>query len=321
MKIERNHDYSHKQTRSNRLIKNIKLLTATMLLIIASAANMFASAREYAGTEAEALNSAAFTYTITDNTAPPEEDDYGVKVIFNGSNLAGAELIAGTTYVPLKSYFAFYENAVITWDEATETATVKNAGFHIIAQKNANYITSNGRVFYSDSPVIIIGETLYIPVRSAAAATGAAVTWSENSSTVTVEARSSTIPSADEYYNADDLLWLSRIIHAESRGEPLTGKIAVGCVIINRMSSPDFPDSIYSVIFDSKHGTQFTPTASGTIYNTPTEESETAAKICLEGYTLSDSIQYFINESIATSTWVSTTRQYQLTIGNHDFYS
>jgi len=325
MNTERNHDYSCKHTRrSKKFTKKLKLLIASLLLIIASAANMFASAREDAGTkraEAQSLDSAAFSYVIIDKSAPLPTEDFGVKVTFNGTELAGAMLVSETTYVPLKNYFAFYENAVISWDEATETATVKNVGFHITAQKDSNYITSNGRVFYSDSAIIIIDETLYVPIRTVAAATAANVIWSENSSTVTVSARASTIPSADEFYNTDDLLWLSRIIHAESRGEPLEGKIAVGCVILNRTASPDFPDTIYSVIFDAKHGTQFTPTAIGTIYNTPTDESLIAAKICLEGYSLSSSIQYFINESIATSTWVKTTREYQLTIGNHDFYS
>ena len=162
---------------------------------------------------------------------------------------------------------------------------------------------------------------LFVPLRSLAAATGGVTVWDETSWTASVSGMTGRIASGADYYDSDDLYWLSRIIHAESQGEPLDGKIAVGCVILNRMASEEFPDTIYEVIFDRRHGTQFTPTATGTIYNTPNAESVQAAKICLEGYTLSETIQYFINESIATNTWVVYNRPYKLTIGNHDFYS
>lgn len=74
-------------------------------------------------------------------------------------------------------------------------------------------------------------------------------------------------------YNADDLYWLARIISAESRGESLDGKIAVGNVVLNRVASSDFPDTIYGVIFDDRWGGQFEPVRNGTIYQTPTEDS------------------------------------------------
>jgi N-acetylmuramoyl-L-alanine amidase len=94
---------------------------------------------------------------------------------------------------------------------------------------------------------------------------------------------SGTIVSGDQYYDSDDVKWLSRIINAEAEAEPLEGKIAVGNVVLNRVASDEFPDTIYSVIFDKANGVQFSPTASGAIYNTPTDESVLAAKMCLDG--------------------------------------
>jgi N-acetylmuramoyl-L-alanine amidase len=100
----------------------------------------------------------------------------------------------------------------------------------------------------------------------------------------------------------------------------MKGKIAVGNVVLNRVRSSAYPNTIYGVIFDKRYGIQFSPVANGTIYNTPTAESIIAAKICLEGYTLSNEILYFLNPSIVGSSWITKTRPYAFKVGNHAFY-
>ena len=94
----------------------------------------------------------------------------------------------------------------------------------------------------------------------------------------------------------------------------------MGNVVLNRVRSSQYPNTVKGVIFDTKYGTQFSPVASGTIYNTPTASSIRAAKICLEGYSLSTKMIYFYNPKIATSSWIGRTRPYIMTIGNHKFY-
>ena len=84
--------------------------------------------------------------------------------------------------------------------------------------------------------------------------------------------------SGDTYYWDGAVMWLSRIIYAEANTEPLLGKIAVGNVIMNRVNSSEFPDTIYSVIFDKNYGIQFTPVANGSIYNDANAECERAAR-------------------------------------------
>ena len=129
------------------------------------------------------------------------------------------------------------------------------------------------------------------------------------------------LKSADKFYREDEVYWLSKIISAESRGESLEGKIAVGNVVLNRVRSAQFPNTIYGVIFDKKFGVQFTPVANGTIYQEPTAESIIAAKICLEGYSLSNDILYFLNPKYSTASWVQSNRPFAFTIGNHSFYN
>jgi N-acetylmuramoyl-L-alanine amidase len=100
----------------------------------------------------------------------------------------------------------------------------------------------------------------------------------------------------------------------------MKGKLAVGNVILNRVRSSAYPNTIYGVIFDRKYGTQFSPVANGTIYNTPTADSIIAAKMCLEGYSLSSDILYFVNPKKAPNSWIAQNRTYAFTVGNHAFF-
>ncbi len=126
----------------------------------------------------------------------------------------------------------------------------------------------------------------------------------------------------DGFYDGDDLFWLSRIIRAESETEPFEGKIAVGNVVLNRVRSSSFPDDVKGVVFDRRGGVaQFSPASTDAIYAEPGRESVAAAKICLEGFSLSDEIIFFMNPDLATSSWISDNRPAVMTIGNHTFYS
>jgi N-acetylmuramoyl-L-alanine amidase len=129
------------------------------------------------------------------------------------------------------------------------------------------------------------------------------------------------LKSADKVYDDGAVYWLSRIISAEARGESLRGKMAVGNVVLNRVRSTQFPNTIYGVIFDKKYGVQFAPTANGTIYHAPTEESIIAAKMCLEGYSISNTALYFFNPRYTSGSWVRQNREYAFTLGNHMFFN
>jgi N-acetylmuramoyl-L-alanine amidase len=159
---------------------------------------------------------------------------------------------------------------------------------------------------------------LYIPASVFAKAVGMTLNAEEGS--VTIKGSYSPILHADKFYRSDEVFWLARIIHAESRGEALIGQIAVGNVVLNRVRSAYYPNTIYGVIFDRKYGVQFSPILDGSIYNTPGYNATLAAKIALEGYDVSEGAFFFLNTALATSSWIPRTREYAFTIGNHDFY-
>lgn len=343
-----NTENNHTRSKSAYSITNaVRYALAIVVLLVTMTANMSASSENQAELTflertAAASEESSVTTDYTEKVSPymyvnrtvyeemqavaqAERQANTVTVSVDGNVISGAryESASGTTYVPLRQYFisSSLKNTSITWNKAESCAEITTGNLSISVKENSNYIISNERVFFSEAKTFIENGVMYIPIRLLTSATASKIEWNEVERKVTVTSGDGTLESGETYYNQDDLYWLSRIIHAESRGEPFEGKIAVGCVVMNRVKSAEFPDTVYDVIFDAKHGIQFTPAASGTVYNDPEPESIAAAKICLEGYTLSQTIKYFINEKLATTTWVTTSRSHEISIGNHDFYS
>lgn len=245
-----------------------------------------------------------------------------ILIYLNGKEIKNAEalLIDSITYVPLRKLAESSYTCKITYSDRTKTATVSYEGNTITVTTGKKYISVNGRYFYGIGATKNINGSLYVPIRPLSRALGLDVKWNESTRSVNLTKASWKLEDAEAYYNSDELYWLSRIIEAESGGEVLEGKIAVGNVVLNRVADKRYPNTIYGVIFDFKNGIQFTPAYTGTIYNTPSQESIIAAKICLEGYEIKPGVLFFFNPRIATTNWISKNRPFAMRIGNHDFY-
>ncbi|WNQ13384.1 cell wall hydrolase [Paenibacillus aurantius] len=108
---------------------------------------------------------------------------------------------------------------------------------------------------------------------------------------------------------------LARIIHAEARGESFQGQVAVGAVVLNRVQSNSFPDSISGVIFQPG---QFSAVRDGQYQLAPDSSAYEAARTALNGYDPTGGALFYYNPAIATSSWMKA-RPAKLTIGNHVF--
>lgn len=112
-----------------------------------------------------------------------------------------------------------------------------------------------------------------------------------------------------------------RLVSAETTGEPFEGQLAVATVIINRVKSSNFANSITGVIMDKSWGYQFTPVLDGRINNPPTASAKKAVDMVLGGYrSFGPEVMWFVNPRKAESPWIVQNRTYFKTIGNHDFY-
>lgn len=231
---------------------------------------------------------------------------------------AAPQLLGGSTYVSLRAVGqALRKDLSLSW-EGRAVATA--GGLTLTAKPGDYYIEANGRELYVPGTVLIQGGRTLVPVRVLAKALDATVSWNPATGDVDLSRGSGAITPASAAYSPDDLYWLARIISAESQGEPLEGKIAVGNVVLNRVRDSEFPNTVYDVIFDSRWGGQFTPVRNGTIYQEPTAESLLAAKLCLDGANTVGSSLYFLSPTLATSHWIMDNRPLVACIGNHWFY-
>lgn len=108
---------------------------------------------------------------------------------------------------------------------------------------------------------------------------------------------------------------LARCIHGEARGEPYAGKVAVAAVVLNRVESPQFPNTIAGVIYQPL---AFTAVADGQINLTPNKDAINAARDALNGWDPTYGALYYWNPQTATSKWIWT-RTVTLKIGKHWF--
>lgn len=115
--------------------------------------------------------------------------------------------------------------------------------------------------------------------------------------------------------NSNDLNLLARLIYAESRGEPYTGQVAVGAVVLNRVKSSSFPNTISGVIYQSG---AFSVVNDGQINLTPNETAKKAAQDALNGWDPTYGALYYFNPKTATNSWIWS-RPLTVQIGNHRF--
>jgi len=220
-------------------------------------------------------------------------------------------LESGVTYVPLRALLDAFGGWELHWDTAKGEAVASCGTTHLEADPTADTITVGGHT-YSGSVTVRSGCT-YVPLRLTTAACGGGVAWDGAFGGVAV-----TSPNAS--YDAAELYWLSHIISAESEGESMEGQVAVGNVVLNRVASDNFPNSVQAVVFDSRDGVQFEPVSNGTVYNTPAASAVLAAKQALDGAETVGKCMYFYAPALSKGLWVNANRTYYTTIGCHRFY-
>ena len=126
---------------------------------------------------------------------------------------------------------------------------------------------------------------------------------------------SSSTSSGGGTSNSSNVNLLARLIYGEARGEPYTGQVAVGAVVMNRVKSSSFPNSISGVIYQAG---SFDAVRDGQINLTPDATAKKAAQDALNGWDPSYGAIYYFNPSTATNKWIWS-RPMTITIGRHRF--
>lgn len=120
-------------------------------------------------------------------------------------------------------------------------------------------------------------------------------------------------------FSQSDIELLAKLVYAEARGEPYTGKVAVAATVLNRLKDPKYPNTISGVIYQVVDGYyQYSPVQDGQINLTPDETARRAAMDAIAGYDPTGGATIFFNPGKTGDLWVRS-KAYITTIGNHIF--
>ncbi len=199
----------------------------------------------------------------------------------------------------------------IPWEEQAEALTLKRGSTGSTVKtlqtklKNWGYYTGAVDGIYGTQTV---NAVKYFQRKNGLTVDGIAGNKTLSAMGISSGSSTNTSSSSDTYL-------LARLIHAEARGEPYTGQVAVGAVVLNRMRSSLFPNTMAGVIYQPW---AFTCVNDGQINLTPNDTAMRAAKDALNGWDPSNGCLYYYNPRTATSSWIWS-RKVAITIGNHSF--
>lgn len=253
-------------------------------------------------------------------------DDGGaqsVPVYIDGLLSARAYVSGEAVFLPPEAVCAAARLSM-SWSEDNGTLTLSVPGAVLTGHKDDGYFEADGRYIYAPDGWLVKGDVLYLPSDAVERLFGVKINVSEKRDRLELSTDKLAVMSggASYYelnYDAELLYWLPQIINAEAKFEPLAGQIGVGNVVMNRLRSPDFPDTIFEVIYDTEHTVQFEPISTGGIFQEPTEQATIAAYLCLEGYSTVGGSLYFVNPEFGSG-WFDSSLELVETIGHHNFY-
>ena len=212
------------------------------------------------------------------------------------------QLIAALMTFALFLSFVRADAAVVAWGDKGDQVT-------LIQQKLKQY------GYFSGTVDGVFGKQTYDAVVWFQRKNGLKVDGAVGESTAAALGITLTGSVSAASYNESETYLLGRLVHGEARGEPYVGKVAVAAVVLNRVKSPSFPNTISGVIYQSG---AFDAVSDGQINLTPDEDSLRAARDALNGWDPTGGCLYYYNPATATNGWIWS-RTVQLSIGKHNF--
>lgn len=254
----------------------------------------------------------------------PEPEPEPSNFYLNGEPVYGMTLrcFEGVPYCSIR---VFFENtlaqAEVTWTD--DRAQVRGAAANgeeltLTARPGDCWLIANERCLYVEHEVQLEDGVTMAPLSVLTAVfQGSSFTYDEQAQRAEVTLGEQLLLSAAEFYDATDLDLIARVIYHEARYEPMTGKIALGNVITNRVAQSNFPNSVHDVLYARN---QFTVVNRSVFWSqTPNEACYNAAKMALEGTSILPTAVYYNIKGM--NSWAARNRPLVGTIGNHSFYS
>ena len=291
--------------------KLFALLCAAVLFVSLWCPPVFAAGRTYGKTGGLSKSSP----TVLRCTAIP--------LYIDNDYLGSGIVVNSVPYVPLLAFTEciLQDNCEAIWDQESGTATIMSDVLVLNVTTDECYMTANDRYYYLSDAVYNVNGTILVPLRVMAQVFSLELELDQEAWNIRIDTGNICVPlPGDQFYDETDLYWLSRVISSEAGNQSMEGMIGVGNVVLNRVRDErgSFGKTVADVIFQPG---QFDVVPSGTIYNQPRERAVIAAKLCLEGYNTVGASRWFVNPEIGQTSWFDMYRTYEVTIGDHLFYS
>lgn len=256
------------------------------------------------------------TAAFADGTDDTVEYDV-VPVYVDGLLSCRGYTVGENTYVSVEAVCGVLGyDSTSYFNKETNTLTVKVADIEITACADDKYFTANDRCLYLPDGYIEIEGTPVFPLEAVAKIFTLELTETKYGAFNFDTANEALLESGEEFYNEEDLYWMSRVITWESGNQLIEGQIGVGNVVLNRLEDSRFKNTVKDVIFQPG---QFMVVDSKAIYGKPYEVSIAAAKMAFEGYNTVDDALFF-QACRAGDNWMCNNTDYIITIDAHSFF-
>ncbi len=244
-----------------------------------------------------------------------------VPVYLDGLLLSRAWAWGDLVYVELKPLCMRW-GIDLHWSGDNQHLTLTLNTLQVEGKAGQKYFTADGRYIYAPEDWFVYREELFLPVNALCKLLNLTASW-DGAALLLDSSRLELLEGGDDYYDLnfsmEDIYWLSHIIGSEAGIEPMEGKIGVGNVVLNRLADPEFPDTVFGVVYDYEHTVQFEPVSKGTIHDEPKPEDIIAACLVLEGANTVGDCLYFVNPDFG-SFWFDNNLEFVMKLGRHNFY-
>ena len=244
-----------------------------------------------------------------------------VPVYLDGLLLGRAWAWGDMVYVDLRPLCAHYDVA-LHWSGDGQHISLTLNELRVEGEAGRKYFTADGRYIYAPEDWMIFSGRLWLPVGALCKLLDLEDSWKDGALYLD-GTHVQVLRGGKDYYDLNfptgDLYWLSHIIGSEAGIEPIEGKIGVGNVVLNRVADPEFPNTVFGVVYDYEHTVQFEPVSKGTIHDEPKQEDIIAACLVLEGANTAGKCIYFVNPDFG-SYWFDNNLDFVMKLGRHNFY-
>lgn len=244
-----------------------------------------------------------------------------VPVYLDGLLLARAYAWGDMVYVALRPICARL-GVTMDWSGDGQRFQLTLDTITVEGEAGRQYFIADSRYLYAPEDWLIHAGELYLPLWPLCRLFNLGAKWDGGSLMLDASQFQLLQGGADYYdlnFSMEDVYWLSHIIGSEAGIEPMEGKIGVGNVVLNRVKDPDFPDTVFGVVYDYEHTVQFEPVSRGTIHEEPKEDDLIAAYLVLEGANTAGACIYFVNPDFG-SFWFDNNLDFVMKLGRHNFY-